>query len=96
MDENIPVNDIFRNLPTLSPDEYEELFNDFVEKLNHNENLNHSEELETTNQKKTRLKLVRALLSVCALGTTFNEEVYSYTLDFILRKELCILPVSLN
>ncbi|MEQ8624490.1 MAG: hypothetical protein RJQ00_06530 [Vicingaceae bacterium] len=101
---NTPVRDIFSQLSSLTPLEYDELYNEFsvrVDQRFNSSKVTHINETKTfkhnyPNRIRTRVRLAIILLSVCALGTTFDEKVYSYTLDFVLKKELCLIPLSLN
>lgn len=99
-----PVKDIFGNLSFMSPSDYDELFDEFSLRLDKNFHSYKENELSQIHRRKytikpkiyTRIRLAVILLSVCALGATFDDNVYSYTLDFVLKKELCLMPMSLN
>lgn len=98
------VKDIFSSLSSMSPLDYDELSNEFSDKLNQNfepNNDNRNNHSQISRYKippkiYTRVRLTIILLSVCALGATFDDNVYSYTLDFVLKRELCLVPLSLN
>lgn len=101
---NAPVRDIFSQLSSLTPLEYDELYNEFSDTLEQSFETYEDKHLFKPRIKKykmppklyTRVRLAVILLSVCALGATFDDSVYNYTLDFVLKKELCLMPLSLN
>jgi hypothetical protein len=102
---NHPIKDIFSSLSaSLSSDDFDSLFNEFSTQLSENFDSYKKGEIAESKVGKykmskpifKRVRLSIFLLMNCALGSPFNDYIYNLTIDFILRKELCSVPLILN
>jgi hypothetical protein len=54
------------------------------------------QDFKTLNPTKYKVRLAKMLLSVCALGASFDNTVFNYSLEYILKKEVLSIPLFLN
>ena len=102
VESNRPIDEIFAYLAsTMSSEDFDELLEEFSNQLNENYDNVSSEikpvqDFNTFNPIKYRVRLTKMLLSVCALGASFDKTVFNYSLEYILKKEVLSIPIFLN
>lgn len=100
-----PLKEIFSGMSLfMNANDFDELFDEFTSLLKVNFNSDDQGFIPESIKRfcnipeplSIRVRLVVMLLSVCALGAPFDCNVYSYSENFILKKELCNTELSLN
>ena len=103
VDGNRPIDEIFTTLAsTLSSEDFDELYEAFTIQLEEKIPFDPSfaqkaaGKYEIPMPHNNRVLIAKMILSVCALGASFNDSVFHYSMDYILKKELCTIPLFLN
>jgi hypothetical protein len=101
VESNRPIDEIFNYLAaTMNSVDFDELLEEFsnqlVENFDDDSETKLTGDFKTFNPTKNRVRLAKMLLSVCALGTSFDKKVYKYSMEYILKKEVLSIPIFLN
>tara|TARA_R110000868_G_scaffold46842_7_gene154361 strand:+ start:108 stop:455 length:348 start_codon:yes stop_codon:yes gene_type:complete len=102
VESNRPIDEIFNYLTgSMNSVDFDELLEEFSNQLDENYDNVSSEnkpvqDFKTLNPTKYRVRLTKMLLSVCALGASFDKKVYKYSMEYILKKEVLSIPLFLN
>ncbi len=101
-----PINQVFNELPrSAKSNDYDLLFNEFISELDSDFNYfykNDNEQYKTElfsampEKKAKRVRLTMIILSLLAMGASFNEDVFLNSMDYVVKRELLKATLNLN